>query len=107
MARAGCGRNRESVYFLIIGLLVFVYPVASVLTESLFFKSQAGMTALIGKRFVFGAVGARLFLADLRQTMQPRSTATQIFGIKTEEPLMLVKELGLPISGRVGIVRHC
>jgi hypothetical protein len=36
----------------------------------------------------------RLLLAGLRQYFQPSFTAEQIFGIKTKEPLPIVRELG-------------
>jgi hypothetical protein len=50
---------------------------------------------LVGKWFVFWAVGIRLFLAGLRQTFQPKFTAEQIFGLKGDDALPFVRELGL------------
>lgn len=82
------------MYYLIIVLLMFIFPVASVLTESLVFQSHAGIAFLTGRWFVFWAVGARLFLAGLRQTLTPQYTAAQVFGIKSQEPLVIVRELG-------------
>jgi hypothetical protein len=49
---------------------------------------------LVSKWIVFWAVGWRLFLAGLRQVLQPSYTAREIFGLKGEESLVLVKELG-------------
>lgn len=82
------------MYFLMIILLMFVFPISSALTELLIFESTAGIAFLIGKWFVFWAVGIRLFLAGLRQSVRPRFTAEQIFGIKSNEPLIMVQELG-------------
>jgi hypothetical protein len=84
----------KSVYFLTIILLMFIFPIASVLVETFLFKSAAGIIFLIGKWFVFWAVGIRLFLAGLRQSIDPKFTAEQIFGIKSSEPLVIVQELG-------------
>jgi len=73
---------------------MFVLPVASVLIEATFFKSSFAFMFLIGKWFVFWAIGARLFLAGLRQAITPQFTAEQILGLKTKEPLIVIQELG-------------
>lgn len=49
---------------------------------------------LIGPWTVFWAGGVRLVLAGLRQTFQPRFTSEQIFGIKSDDPIPIVQELG-------------
>ncbi|HET6487778.1 MAG TPA: DUF6790 family protein, partial [Spirochaetia bacterium] len=54
----------------------------------------AAPVLVAGKWFVFWAVGARLFLAGLRQVLQPRFTAETILGIKGDAPLHIVQELG-------------
>ncbi len=79
--------------FLIIILLMLILPAASILTDLLIFKSNAELAFLIGKWFVFLAVGARLFLVGLRQSITPQFTAEQIFGIKSKELLVIVREL--------------
>jgi hypothetical protein len=87
-------------------LLIFVFPVASVLVEAFLFHSGAGLALLVGKWFVFWAVGIRLFLAGLRQALTPRFTAEEIFGIKAPEPLVIVQELGFAnlSMGLVGLL---
>jgi hypothetical protein len=82
------------MFLLMIILMMFVLPIASILTESFFFPSSAGILFLIGKWFVFWAVGVRLFTAGLRQALNPRFTAEKILGIKDSEPLLVVQELG-------------
>jgi hypothetical protein len=52
------------------------------------------LLTVIGKWFVFWAVGVRLFLAGLRQSITPQFTAERIFGMKSKEPLVIVRELG-------------
>lgn len=94
------------MYYLTVTLLMFVLPIGSILIDLFAFKSAYGTVSLVGKWFVFWAVGARLFLAGLRQAIQPRFTAEIILGIKGEEPLQVVQELGFAnISiGAIGIV---
>ena len=82
------------MYYLTVALLMFALPVASILVEILVFKSLAAPVLVAGKWFVFWAVGARLFLAGLRQVLQPRFTAETILGIKGDAPLHIVQELG-------------
>ena len=61
--------------------------------------------ALAGKWFVFWTVGVRLFVAGLRQMIQPRYTAETILGIKGEDSLLIVRELGFAncAIGSIGI----
>jgi hypothetical protein len=79
------------VYLAIIVLLMAVLPVVSVAVEL-----AAGSTdpwLLIGKWFVFWAVGLRLLIAGLSQVFKPETTAG-ILGIKDSASLIVVKELG-------------
>jgi len=94
------------MYYLTVVLLMLVLPVASILVEILGFNAHAAPILIIGRWFVFWAVGARLFLAGLRQVLQPRFTAETILGIKGDAPLHVVQELGFAnISlGAIGLV---
>ena len=82
------------MYILMIIFLMFVFPIISILAELLFFKSSMGIMPLIGKWFVFWAMGVRLFTAGLRQSTRPRFTAETILGIKGTEQFIVVQELG-------------
>lgn len=82
------------MYFLIVLLLLAILPVGSVLYEHAILHSAAPLPLLVGKWFTFWAAGARLFLAGLRQTFQPRFTAREIFKIESEEAFPLVREIG-------------
>jgi len=88
---------------LVVGLML-VLPSLSVLAEAALAHLPLTMP-LIGKWFVFWLVGARLFLAGLRQVVQPRYTAEVILGLKSDEPLVLVRELGFAnlAMGSVGL----
>jgi len=82
------------MYILMIILLMFVLPIVSLLVELFLFRSPLGIMSLIGKWFVFWAMGVRLFTAGLRQSTRPRFTAETILGIKGTEQFLIVQELG-------------
>jgi hypothetical protein len=80
------------MYYAIVALLMFALPLVSVAVDAA--PSAAPATLLIGKWYVFWAVGVRLLLAGLRQVVQPRYTAQVILGLKSDESLLVVRELG-------------
>src|ERR1700683_2111609 len=94
------------MYLLIVLLLMLVLPVGSICVEHSYLHSTAPTMLLVGKWFVFWSAGVRLFLAGLRQFFQPRFTSGQIFGIKSDDALPLVRELGVAnfATGVVGII---
>jgi len=93
------------MYFLIVLLFMLVLPVGSIYLEHSYLHSATPLMLLIGKWFVFWSAGVRLFLAGLRQFFQPRFTAEEIFGIKSDDALPFVRELGAAnfATGVVGI----
>ena len=82
------------MFAVMVVLIMFVFPAASILIELSVFKTSIGFFPLIGKWFVFWGIGVRLFSAGLRQALQPRFTAIEIFGITDTKPLVVVRELG-------------
>ena len=81
------------MYIALVTLLMLVLPLGSIAAEAL--ESHSGITLdLIAKWFCFWAVGIRLLLAGARQITQPRYTAQVILGLKSDESLLLVRELG-------------
>src|ERR1700722_1469468 len=78
---------------MVIGLMGGL-PVASIALEV--FTQDHGVleAAVVGKWFVFWMVGARLFMAGLRQILQPRYTAETILGVKSPDATLIVRELG-------------
>jgi hypothetical protein len=81
------------MYYTIVLLLMFALPALSIAIEASM-SGAAPLVALLGKWFVFWAVGVRLFLAGVRQVAQPRYTAEVILGLKSDEVLLVVRELG-------------
>jgi hypothetical protein len=84
---------------------MLVLPVGSIYVEYSYLHRTAPLMMLVGKWFVFWSAGVRLLLAGLRQFFQPRFTAEQILGIKSDDALPLVRELGAAnfATGVVGI----
>ena len=83
------------MYLATVLLLMGILPIGSVLLERFAFGSAIPLIFLAGKWFVFWGVGLRLVLAGLRQFFQPGFTAREIFDIKADEALPLVRELGV------------
>jgi hypothetical protein len=79
-------------YIVIVSLTMFVLPAGSILIEWSF--GQPSLLWLIGKWFVFWAVGVRLLLAGVRQYLQPAFTSRDILGIESPDVFVLVRELG-------------
>ena len=82
------------MYFASVLLLLLIFPLASFFAEVLRFGHSIPELSLIGKWFIFWAVGVRLFLAGVRQVLQPSFTAIEIFGIHEPKALAIVRELG-------------
>ena len=84
----------EMMYLFALVLFMLVLPVGSIAAELFLLRSSSGVIVLIGKWFVFWAVGARQLLAGVRQTIRPELTSDAIFGIKGRKPFPIVQELG-------------
>jgi hypothetical protein len=82
------------MYFVMVILLLLVFPLASVAIEAVRSGPNVGYLLLVGKWFVFWAVGVRLLVAGVRQVFQPSFTAVEIFGIHEPKALAIVRELG-------------
>ena len=82
--------NKPSLYLINVLVVMLILPVVSVTVECLTHSSTFGW-ALIGKWFVFWAIGVRLFTAGIRQVAKPAFTAQEIFHISNEESFVIVK----------------
>lgn len=82
------------MYFLIIVLLLVIAPLGSIYYEASYLHSSAPLLLLVGTWFTFWAAGVRLFIAGMRQIIQPRFTASEIFKIDGEDVFPLVREIG-------------
>jgi hypothetical protein len=89
-------------------MTMFAAPLLSIALE--FWPGSGTLIALVGKWFVFWAVGVRLGLAGVRQFVQPSFTAKDIFKIADEKAWAIVRELGfanlaLAIVGLASLVK--
>lgn len=93
------------MYYAIVAAFTIIFPIASVVIEGMASPSVS-FVDLVGKWFVFWAVGVRLLTAGIRQIIQPEFTATKIFEIDDPGALKIVAELGVSnISiGILGVV---
>jgi hypothetical protein len=93
------------MYLVSVLALMVVLPAGSVLADYLA-TPDAAIMPLIGKWFVFWSAGVRLLLAGLRQYFQPQFTAHEIFEMKSDEALPVVRELGVAnfSMGAVGVL---
>lgn len=98
------GINKQ--YFIVVSVLTFVLPLACSVVETQVNKDCIFSFALIGKWFIFSAVGLRLFIAGIKQTTDPAFTAKQIFHIDDPVSFPIVRELGFAnlCFGLIGII---
>jgi hypothetical protein len=82
------------MYFIAVVLLLFVFPVASILAVAFTASGAVDPMLLVGRWFVFWAVGVRLFLGGIRQVLRPQLTAEDIFGLHEPAALPIVREVG-------------
>jgi hypothetical protein len=78
------------MYILSVLLLTVLLPAGSALADQQL--HGGGLIWFAGKWLVFWAGGVRLFLAGMRQVIQPRYTAETIFRVQSADGI--VRELG-------------
>ncbi|MDX2276747.1 MAG: hypothetical protein NW206_14960 [Hyphomonadaceae bacterium] len=81
------------MYFITVVALTFLLPVGFTIWE-LIVAPGANVVLSFGKWTAFFAVGVRLFIAGLRQALQPNATLRQSFDIEDAAPAPIVQELG-------------
>jgi len=81
------------IYLVSILLFMLILPAGSVGWE---WKANgvAFGWPLMGKWFVFWALGVRLFIAGIRQATKPGFTAREVFHIAGEDSFVVIRELG-------------
>ena len=84
--------NRLYLYSTI--LLMLIFPAISILINFEFIQHDINLISLIGKWFIFWAIGCRFLTAGLRQAFKPAFTAETIFHFKNKESFVIIRELG-------------
>ena len=82
------------MYLSAVVLLLGILPVVSIGAEVLLVPGS-DYVFLVGKWFVFWAVGIRLALAGIRQIVNPEFTAGDIFETQDAGAVKIVTELGI------------
>lgn len=92
-------------YFVSVSAMTFVIPLIGFFTSYVVAGDPLRFD-LLAKWFIFSAVGLRLFIAGLQQSLKPAFTAQEIFHIQSPEALPIVRELGFAnlCFGLMGIV---
>ena len=83
------------MYLAIVILSMFVLPLTSMGMEHASSHGAASWMMLAGKWFVFWGAGVRWAGAGIRQCLQPQFTAREIFRMKTDEALPIIREHGV------------
>jgi hypothetical protein len=98
-------KKRSSLYLFSILMFMLILPMTFIIYQH--FHSAIPLTwQLMGKWFLFWSVGIRLFIAGLKQILQPEFTAKEIFHFAHSESYTVIRELGFAnISiGLIGIL---
>ena len=97
--------KKLSLYVVSVILLMLVLPVVSITVAHLTCGVPLGWL-LIGRWFVFWALGMRLLTAGIRQAMKPEFTAKEIFHFTGDESFPVVRELGFAniCLGLIGVL---
>jgi hypothetical protein len=73
---------------------MLILPTLSILNEFVHSQQNTSLISLIGKWFIFWAIGIRFLTAGLRQAFNPAFTAETIFNFKDKESFVIIRELG-------------
>lgn len=107
LLKLAAGKNQvmSKKYFISVSLMTFIIPLAGFVIEHLTCLKPLTFE-LFSKWFIFSAVGLRLFVAGMQQTVKPAFTAKEIFHINNPEIFPIVRELGFAnlCFGLVGII---
>ena len=94
------------MYIAIVVLLTIVLPLALAIVDRFVMHAPSGFLVLLAFWMAFWAGGVRLLMAGLRQTLRPELTTQQIFGIKGQEVLPVMREVGFAnlAMGTLGVL---
>jgi hypothetical protein len=85
---------------------MIILPTLSVIINLWVLGCGCTLIPLIGKWFIFWAIGVRLFSAGIKQAISPAFTLENIFKIQNTESQVIVRELGFANTcmGTLGIL---
>ncbi|GAB2809518.1 DUF6790 family protein [Ferruginibacter profundus] len=93
-------------YIIVVTVFTFLLPLLCTAIEVVTQKSAVFSFELLGKWFIFSAVGLRLFVAGIKQSTDPAFTAKEIFHLNNPDSFPIVRELGFAnlCFGLTGII---
>lgn len=94
------------MYYITVVLFMLVCPLLFAVAEASGAHHSESLLFLIGKWYVFWAVGIRGSSAGLWQALRPQFTAEKIFGIRNPESHAIVREVGFG-NLSVGLLGIC
>jgi hypothetical protein len=84
-------------------VLLFILPALFILVHAFAYGDTLPIMLIIGKWFVFFAVGARLVGIGIRQILRPRASAKREFAVTDEHASRIMRILGL-VHLSIGLV---
>lgn len=96
----------SKMYLVTVLSLMLALPVISICINFFTGNHPEVIMSLVGKWFVFWAIGVRLLTAGIKQAIDPAFTAEKIFHITDKGSHIVVKELGFAniCFGLIGII---
>jgi hypothetical protein len=98
--------KKINLYLINVLATMLILPILSITFEATIKRTPVGVE-LIAKYFIGWAIGIRLLIAGLRQSIRPQFTAEQIFHIRdSRDSLPIIRELGFGniCMGLLGVV---
>ena len=80
-------------YLITTCMIVIIFPLICISVENVAERIPLNWI-LIGKWFIFWAIGIRLFTAGIKQASDPAFTAIKIFKLHSKESYVIIRELG-------------
>ena len=98
-------RTPNKIYLITVVAFMLFLPLLSFGVDY-FRNDQEAIVSLLGKWFIFWAIGVRLFSAGIKQVIDPAFTAQSIFHLTDKDAFVIVKELGFAniCTGCLGII---
>jgi hypothetical protein len=95
----------NNIYLITVLAFMLFLPLLSFGVDY-FRNDQEGVISLLGKWFVFWAIGIRLLTAGIKQVLDPAFTAEKIFHLTDKGSHVIVKELGFAniCFGLIGVI---
>ncbi len=86
-------RPKVQLYLVSVLLFMLILPIGCIVTEHIH-SPDLSVWFLVGRWFIFWAIGVQLFIAGIKQSVNPAFTAKQIFRLDSTDSFIIIRELG-------------